>query len=57
MSKRKRTPSKGDAFKQAEHRAYMDALAAGQRPARAVTFTNRKKKADKEACRKFRYAL
>jgi hypothetical protein len=56
MSRSKKQPPKGDAFKSVEHRAYMEALRNGQRPPRAATFTDRRKKADKEACRKFRYA-
>lgn len=50
-NKRKRT----NPYKQAEHAAYMEALRNGIRPPRATTFTDRKKKADREACRRFRF--
>lgn len=53
MSKRKNVSK--DAAKQAEHRLYMEALRNGQRPPRATTFTDRRKKADREACRRFRF--
>jgi hypothetical protein len=37
--------------KQIEHKAFMEACANGWKPQRANTFTNRKKEADRKACR------
>lgn len=52
MSKPKKP---GAAWKNVAHRAYVEALRDGQRPPRAATFTDRRKQASRDACRKFRY--
>lgn len=44
-----------DTFKQIEHAAYLEALRNGQHPHRAATFTDRKKRNSRLACRRFRY--
>lgn len=55
MGKRKKATGKADTYKGVAHRAFMEALASGQRPARAATFTDRRKEASRKACRSFRH--
>ena len=50
MSKKQNPNDK--ARKAAAHAAYLAALAAGVRPQRAATFTDRRKEASRKACRK-----
>lgn len=55
MSKHQRKDRRVEARKAVEHAAYIAALRNGQRPPRAATFTDRRKQADKRACRDFRW--
>jgi hypothetical protein len=47
----KRNPNPNKARKEIEHKAFAEACANGWRPQRAATFVNRKKEADRKACR------
>lgn len=47
--KQKKDPNK--ARKEVQHRAFLQACENGWKPQRAATFTNRKKEADRKACR------
>jgi len=50
----KKKPNNYDkARKEVEHQNYLFAVANGQRPPRAATFTDRRKEASRKACRNY----